>query len=182
MINFILQLKAFDEMAAENLTPSAIAIYYRLFHINNRCGWKEWFTESDFWLGRAVGIKRHETVLSAINLLKQKGFIDFERGNKRNQPTRYKIIMLNNSIEPSTKDSTINSTKDSIEPSIKPSTKPSDNPNYKTKTKTKTLYDVDGFTEFWAAYPNKAKKAEAANAPILSFPVVTPDVIHSSQE
>ena len=164
MINFILQLKAFDEMACENLTPNAIAIYYRLFHINNRCGWKEWFTESDFWLGRAVGIKRRETILAAINLLKQKGFIDFERGNKKNQPTRYKIYALNNSAKDSVEGSVKDSAKDSAEPSAKDSAKDSDNPNYKTETKNKNIYGVDGFAEFWTAYPRKEKKQEAAKS------------------
>ena len=93
-MEFIDQLKAFDKLSMENLTPNAIAIYYHLFMVNNRCGWKEWFTESDLWMGRAVGISRRETILAAINLLKQKGFIDFKRGTGTNKPTKYKILPL----------------------------------------------------------------------------------------
>ena len=93
-MDYIKQLNAFMEMASGNLTPNAIAIYLRLFHINNKTGWKEWFAESDCWLGRSVGINRSETILKALNLLKQKGFIDFVRGTGTRQPTKYKILLL----------------------------------------------------------------------------------------
>ena len=119
-MDFIQQSKAFDEISVGNLTPNAIAIYYHLFHVNNRTGWKEWFTQSDYWIGQAVGIKRRETILAALNLLKQKGCIDFERGAKRNQPTRYKIIPLLNSAKDSAKDSAKHSPKRSAKDSGNP--------------------------------------------------------------
>ena len=145
-MDFIQQLKAFDEIGSENLTPNAIAIYYHLFHVNNRCGWKEWFEESDFWIGRAVGIRRRETIVAAINLLRQKGFIEFQRGSKRNQSTSYKIIKLptrtilphENSAIPSAKDSVEHSAKDSAKRSVKHSPKHSDNIKQETETKTET--------------------------------------------
>ena len=145
-MDFIRQLKAFDEIGSENLTPNAIAIYYHLFMLNNRCGWKEWFDESDYWIGRAVGIRRRETILAAINLLKQKGFIDFERGSKRNQSTKYKIIELStgtilpheNSAEDSAKHSVKDSPKDSAKHSPKHSAKDSGNIKQETQTKTET--------------------------------------------
>jgi hypothetical protein len=151
-MDFIKQLKAFDEIGSENLTPNAIAIYYHLFMVNNRCGWKEWFDESDFWIGRAVGIRRRETILAAINLLKQKGFIDFQRGSKRNQSTSYKIIELStrtifpheNSAIDSAKDSAEHSAKHSAKDSPKHSAKDSpkhsakDSGNIKQETETKT--------------------------------------------
>jgi len=145
-MDFIKQLKAFDEIGSDNLTPNAIAIYYHLFMLNNRCGWKEWFDESDYWIGRAVGIRRRETILAAINLLKQKGFIDFERGSKRNQSTKYKIIELStrtilpheNSAEDSVKHSAKDSPKDSAKHSPKHSAKDSGNIKQETQTKTET--------------------------------------------
>lgn len=145
-MDFIQQLKAFDEIGSENLTPNAIAIYYHLFHVNNRCGWKEWFEESDFWIGRAVGIRRRETIVAAINLLRQKGFIEFQRGSKRNQSTSYKIIELStrtilpheNSAIHSAKDSLEHSVKDSSKRSAKHSPKHSDNIKQETETKTET--------------------------------------------
>jgi len=121
-VDFIQQSKAFDEISVGNLTPNAIAIYYHLFHVNNRTGWKEWFTQSDYWIGQAVGIRRSETIFAALNLLKQKGLIDFVRGTKRNQPTKYKIMPLDMVLKNSTKtDENIvqKPTKNRREPSAK---------------------------------------------------------------
>ena len=162
-INFIQQIRRFDELSAGNLTPNAIAIYYHLLNVNNRCGWKEWFTESDLWIGRFVGIKRHETISAAINLLKQKGFIEFERGTKRNIPTKYKIIVLNNSIEHSTEHSTISSTEPSIEHSTEYSIEHSDNPKHKPKPKNIDIC-ASAFATFWAAYPKRKDKEKAQKA------------------
>ena len=136
-INFIKQLCRFDELSIGTLTPNAIAIYYHLFMVNNRCGWREWFTESDLWIEQAVGIKRRETVLSAINLLKQKGFIDFERGGTH-KPTKYKIIPLFNSANNSAFNSAFNSGIDSAFNSANNSAFTSDIPKHKQETKTKT--------------------------------------------
>jgi hypothetical protein len=117
-MDYIKQLNAFMEMASGNLTPNAIAIYLRLFHINNKTGWKEWFAESDCWLGRSVGINRSETILKALNLLKQKGFIDFVRGTGTRQPTKYKILVLNNSSGNSSGDSSGHSSGTSNNPKL----------------------------------------------------------------
>ena len=142
-MNFILQLRRFDELSVGNLNPNAIAIYYHLFMTNNRCGWKEWFSESDLWIEQAVGISRRETILSAINLLKQKGFIDFERGTRKGQPTKYKILPLLNSVYDSGKDSGYSSGYDSACDSGKDSGCDSDNPKYKYKQKqNKNAHDI----------------------------------------
>ena len=104
-MDFIKQLVCFHRKGAGNLTPNAIAIYMYLFMVDNERGWEEWFEVSDYWIGTAVGIKRRETIVAALNILKQRGFIDFERGTKRNQATKYKIIALLNSAKDSAKDS-----------------------------------------------------------------------------
>lgn len=146
-MNFILQLRRFDELSIGNLNPNAIAIYYHLFMTNNRCGWKEWFSESDLWIEQAVGISRRETVLNAINLLKQNGFIDFERGTRKGQPTKYKILPLLDSAKDSGKDSGCDS----------------DNPKYKHKPKNKNIYTPE-FEKIWSVYPRHDGKAEAQKA------------------
>ena len=104
-MDFIRQLVCFHRKAAGNLTPNATAIYLYLFMENNDCGWEEWFEASDYWMCQAVGIKRRETIVSALNLLKQKGFIDFQRGTQRNRPSRYKLLPLFNSAKGSAKNS-----------------------------------------------------------------------------
>lgn len=132
-MEFIEHLKAFDKLRAENLTPNAAVIYFHLFMVNNRCGWKEWFTESDLWIERSCGISRRETVIKALNQLKQKGFIDYERGTRKGQPTKYKILPLLNSSYDSSKDSAYSSSCDSGCDSSKDSGRDSDIPRLKTK-------------------------------------------------
>ena len=112
-MDFIKQLVAFDKKSSGNLTPVAIAIYLKLFMINNERGREEWFEESDFWLGRAVGIKRRETIVSALNVLRQKGFIEFERGSGTNRPTRYHITDLSTNCSQNNPQELINSSSDS---------------------------------------------------------------------
>lgn len=108
MIDFIQQLKAFDYRSQEILTPNAIAIYFKLFMMNNRRNWAEWIETTDSRLSLETGIKRRESIFNAVNLLKQHGFIDCERGGKH-KPSRYKIIPLLNSAINSAIDSAITS-------------------------------------------------------------------------
>ena len=162
-MNFILQLRRFDELSIGNLNPNAIAIYYHLFMTNNRCGWKEWFSESDLWIEQAVGISRRETVLNAINLLKQKGFIDFERGTRKGHPTKYKILPLLDSAKDSGKDSGCDSSYPRGYDSGKDSGCDSDNPKYKHKPKNIDIC-ASAFATFWAAYPKRKDKEKAQKA------------------
>ena len=99
-MEFIKQINSFLEISAGNIPPNAFAIYLRLFQINNKCGWKEWFTVSDYWLGMAAGISRRETIVNALNLLRQKNLLEFERGKGKN-PSRYKLYPLLNSANTS---------------------------------------------------------------------------------
>lgn len=114
-MDFIKQLVCFHRKATGNLTPNATAIYLYLFMENNDCGWEEWFEVSDYWMCKATGIKRRETIVAALNLLKQRGLIDFQRGTQRNRPSKYKIQPLFNSAKTVLKDSS----KDSVEHSAK---------------------------------------------------------------
>ncbi len=92
-MDFIQQLRAFDESTVGNLTPNAIVVYFRLFMMNNRNHWEEWFETTDTMISLLTGIKRRESILSNLNLLKQKGYIDFVRGGY-NKPSKYKIMPL----------------------------------------------------------------------------------------
>ncbi len=146
-MDFIRQLVSFHRKGAGNLTPNAIAIYHYLFMTNNSFEWAEWFEVSDYWLGQAVGIKRRETIVSALNLLKQKGFIEFERGGAH-KPTRYHIIPLFNSANNSAFDSAISSAFDSAIHSSNNSAKNvSLLSNIKNKTKKKNR-DGDARAKF----------------------------------
>lgn len=93
-MNFIRQLWAFHKLSFGTLNPTAIAVYLSLFMENNSRNWDEWFEETDYWLKKSINVKRSETIVSALKLLKKRGFIDYVRGGMH-RPTRYKLIPLN---------------------------------------------------------------------------------------
>jgi len=107
-VDFIRQWKEFENRSAGNIPPNAVNIYLRLFAIDNSLGWPEWFEVSDYFLLSATCIKRRETIVAALNVLKQKGFIDYERGGKH-KASRYKIIALIDSALDSANNSAIDS-------------------------------------------------------------------------
>ena len=117
-MNFIRQLKEFHERSYRKISPNATAVYLHLFMVDNYLAWAEWFEVSDSEMVSYTGIKRHESILRAINSLKQNGFIDYIRGGAH-KATQYRIIPLSNSTIDSIIDSTIDSTIDSIIDSTK---------------------------------------------------------------
>jgi hypothetical protein len=70
--------------------PVAQALYFRLFLINNRAGWTEWFGATNQRLMLEVGLNSAHTLIENRNLLKRLGFIEFKQG-KKGQPTLYRL-------------------------------------------------------------------------------------------
>ena len=142
-MDFIQQLKAFDEKSTANLTPNAVAVYFKLFMMNNLKHWEEWFETTDSYLCLATGIARRESILKALNILQQKGYIEMERGGYH-RPSKYKIKPLYNSAIDSGIDSGFDSAFDSAIDSGFDSAIDSAfdrhiiKHKHKTKTKTKT--------------------------------------------
>jgi hypothetical protein len=93
-MNYIKQLNAFEDFSDRTGLPTyAQLIYYKLFAINNRAGWVEWFETTNPYLMFKASIKDEKTFERHRNTLKQCNLIDFISG-KKSQPTRYKIIKL----------------------------------------------------------------------------------------
>ena len=93
-MDYMKQLNAFGDCSVGMLLPpTATAIYLRLFLMNNKARWCEWFETTDQRLMIETGIKSGHTIISSRNILKQKGFIDFQQGGK-SKPTKYKIVKL----------------------------------------------------------------------------------------
>ncbi|SKA01928.1 DnaD and phage-associated domain-containing protein [Carboxydocella sporoproducens DSM 16521] len=148
-MNYIKQLNALYDWLQENkLSVSASSLYHTLLMINNRCGWTAWFQRTNQSLCGLIGIDE-KTLIRARNELKQKGLIDFKSGNKKGEPTKYKIIDLTGE-----KDGNIpvNNTKAGIfpvEPPVKPPVKPPVQPPveppaiYKLKLKQKHKQEDD---------------------------------------
>lgn len=92
MIPFMTVLKAYTELNGE-LSVAEQVLFFRLFLINNKAGWAEWFGADNRRLMLDTGIKSEHTIISARNSLKQKGIIDFVSG-KKGQPTRYTLTTV----------------------------------------------------------------------------------------
>ena len=132
-MDFIRQLIAFDDLSAGTLTPNAMVVYLKLFMINNRCHWEEWFETSDYWLKLQTGIKRKETIVAALNLLRQKGFIEFQRGGA-GRPSKYKLVDLSKCCPQGLLNSPTYAQSNSHgllnSPSSSPSSSPSNSPSF----------------------------------------------------
>lgn len=99
-MNYIAELNAFhDYLLANQLSPSEIALWHALMHINNRAMWKTEFTASNLILQQATGLSA-SGLAKAKNKLKQRGLIEYIPGKPRQAGT-FRLIPLcvNESVE-----------------------------------------------------------------------------------
>ncbi|MEK4150018.1 DnaD domain protein [Robertmurraya sp. FSL W8-0741] len=121
-MNYIKELNAFyDWLELNELSPSAINLWYALMHINNKAGWVETFTVAESVLCVKTGLT-DRTLRKVRNELKQKERIDFI-SRKGGRAPIYKIISFfsteNNSValiptEINSADSVAGSVTDSV--------------------------------------------------------------------
>lgn len=90
MRQYMTLLKSYYDSSVGLVPPVAQALYFRLFLINNRAGWTEWFGATNQRLMLEVGLNSAHTLIENRNLLKRLGFIDFKQG-KKGQPTLYRL-------------------------------------------------------------------------------------------
>lgn len=90
MRQYMTLLKSYSDSSVGLVPPVAQALYFRLFLINNRAGWTEWFGATNQRLMLEVGLNSAHTLIENRNLLKRLGFIDFKQG-KKGQPTLYRL-------------------------------------------------------------------------------------------
>lgn len=100
-MNYIKELNAFyDWLELNELSPSAINLWYALMHINNKAGWIETFTVAESVLCVKTGLT-DRTLRKVRNELKQKRRIDFV-SRKGGRAPIYKILSFfsteNNSV------------------------------------------------------------------------------------
>lgn len=90
-MNYIKQLNGFfDSLLVNPLSTTAQTLYVHLLDINNRCGWKERFAVANTVLQSRAMLSRQQ-LDRARNELKQKGYIDYEKGTTRKAGT-YLIV------------------------------------------------------------------------------------------
>ncbi|RJS59169.1 DnaD domain protein [Bacillus sp. PK3_68] len=89
-MNYIKEINAFyDWLEINELSPSAINLWYALMHINNKAGWTETFTVAESVLCVKTGLT-DRTLRKVRNELKQKGRIDFI--SRKGKAPIYKMI------------------------------------------------------------------------------------------
>ncbi|MBM4762737.1 DnaD domain protein [Bacillus sp. B15-48] len=89
-MNYIKEMNAFyDWLELNELSPSAINLWYALMHINNKAGWVETFTVAESVLCVKTGLT-DRTLRKVRNELKQKGRIDFT--SRKGKAPIYNII------------------------------------------------------------------------------------------
>lgn len=109
-MNYLLESRAFFESIAINsLTSGQIALWGALLNINNKTGWKTWFTVPNSVLMLYSGLRSVNGVHNARNVLKQKGYIDFKPNGTK--ATKYHLISL--TMSPSDRAVVIDSDRDS---------------------------------------------------------------------
>ncbi|MEZ2715398.1 DnaD domain-containing protein [Niallia circulans] len=103
-MNYIKELNAFyDWLEINELSPSAINLWYALMHINNKAAWAETFTVAESVLCVKTGLT-DRTLRKVRNELKQKNRIDFI-SRKGGRAPIYRVISFysteNNSADSS---------------------------------------------------------------------------------
>ncbi len=141
MISYMQILKAFGDFSGE-LSPNEQVLFFRLFLINNKAGWAEWFGATNRRILLETGIKSEKTLISCRDKLKQKGLIDYKQGHK-GVPTRYTIASciktVTNTVNTTVKTTVKNTVKNTVNPTVKTTVKNTDIKDYKTKTNNKLL-------------------------------------------
>lgn len=96
-MRYISEINAFyDWLELNELSTSAIALWYALMHINNKAAWVETFTVAESVLSIKTGLSGRG-VRNARNELKQKGRIDF-RSRAGGRAPIYTIISFETGI------------------------------------------------------------------------------------
>lgn len=100
-MNYIKEINAFyDWLELNDVSPSAINLWYALMHINNKSGWASSFTVAESVLCVKTGLS-DRTLRKVRNELKQLGRIDFaSRKGKAPKYTINSFMRSENNAEP----------------------------------------------------------------------------------
>lgn len=106
-VNYIRERNAFYSWLTMNyLSPTAQACWNALFTIYNAQGWPDGWIEAPDMLLRSYMHVSNDALLDARQQLKNKGLLDFIKGNRRASAAKYRLIWITGSDE--TTDSTGN--------------------------------------------------------------------------
>jgi len=91
-MNYINEINGFRRhISLHPLAANAQAMWYILMHINNTCGWKEWFSVSNSRLASELQISE-KTVRNIRGILVERGLIFYESQQRKKNSGMYKMI------------------------------------------------------------------------------------------
>lgn len=91
-MNYITEILAFNDLLLSRpLSAGQISLWYALMHINNKCGWAEWFSAPNRTLEVYTGLSR-QGIRNAREALKQLGLIELKPNGKN--AASYKLTGL----------------------------------------------------------------------------------------
>lgn len=93
-INYISEMNSFEQWLESNYLPaSAQLLWYKLFHLFNRCGWMEWISIDNLRLMSKIEVKREATFFEVRKSLVDANLIKYQKGRK-GVPGKYKMLYL----------------------------------------------------------------------------------------
>lgn len=142
-MNYILEIKAFNDLIElEQLSTDQIALWYALMHINNKCGWREWFTVPNQKLVLLTGLSR-QAIVKGRTVLIEKGVLSIKTNGKN--ATSYRLHSLQQNFHQNLHESLQGSL-----PLIKQNNNKQN--NYKKNEKNTSL-DIEELNSFWDTVP-----------------------------
>lgn len=103
-----------DYMQSNKLSTGQIVLWYELMHLNNKSGWKDWFTATNLTLELYTGLSR-SGIEKNRNVLKQKGLIDFKSNGTKATSYHMETLQIDYTMLNSTQDSTQERLQSSIQ-------------------------------------------------------------------
>lgn len=95
VINYVREREAFyDWLSFNTLSPTAQSLWNALFTIYNQKGWPEGFVKVPDMVIRSYMHVSHDALLDARTQLKNKGLLDFTKGERRSSAAAYKLIFF----------------------------------------------------------------------------------------
>lgn len=91
-MNFVLEMNVFTQwLESYHLSSNAQLLWFRLFNLNNRCGWVEWMQVDNQRLMHFIKANSRNTMMRARDELVDVGLLEYRRG-KKGVPGSYKMV------------------------------------------------------------------------------------------
>lgn len=163
-MQYISEINAFNKLCETTYIPAnSQLMWFRLMHLSNTCGWREWITVDNLRLMSMTQIKTVNTLTLSRKHLIDYGLIEFKKG-KKGQPSKYK---LNSVVELLGVKNTVQSLQyNNCTTIITPNTEPNSEPNTELFPEPNPAHinrlDIDKTNNIYAENENPQKDDQSA--------------------